>query len=59
MGSGKDIFKGKFNFATYDARKKLNITYSLVQRAEYRYISPSTQEYQKLENKLKQDLTEE
>ena len=47
-GSGKAIFEGGFKFAASEARKKFDST-----------ASPSTQEYQKLECKLKQDLTDQ
>ena len=56
-GAGKDIFEGGFKFAASEARKKSDSTASAVQREEYRSASPSTQEYQTLEGKLKHDST--
>ena len=53
MGVGKDIFEGAFKFAASEARKKFDSTASAVQREEDRSTSPSTQEHQKLEGKLK------
>ena len=58
-GSGKDIFEGVFNFSASEARKKSHSIDSEVHREEYRSTSPSTQEYQKLEGKLKHDLAGE
>ena len=52
-GAGKDIFEGGFKFAASEARKKFNSTESAFQREEYRSASPSTQEHQKFEGKLK------
>ena len=46
-------------FEAYEARKKFDITDSSVQIEEDHYASPSNQEYQKLEGKLKHDLTRE
>ena len=59
MGAGKDIVEGGFRFAASEARKNFNITASAVQTDEDRSASPSTQEHQKLEGKLKHDLTGE
>ena len=52
IGSGNGIFEGVFNFSASEARKKLDSTYSVVKREEYRSASPSTQEHQNLECKL-------
>ena len=46
------------DFSASGARKKLDITSSSVQIEEYQSVSPSTQEYQILEGKLKQDPTD-
>ena len=56
-GAGKDIFEEGFNFAASEARNNFNITASAVQREEYQYAYTSTQEYKKLEVKLKQNWT--
>ena len=53
MGVGKAIFEGAFKFAASEARKKFYSTASAVQREEDWSASPSTQEHQKLEGKLK------
>ena len=58
-GSGKAVFEGVFKFVASEARKKSNSTASVVQIEEDRSASPSTQEYQKLESKLKHDSTGE
>ena len=52
-GSGKDIFEGGPKFTASEARKKFKIKASAVQREEDRSTSPSTQESQKMEGKLK------
>ena len=44
-------------FLASEAWKKLNCTASKSQIEEYRSAYPISQEYQKLEGKLKQDLT--
>ena len=49
----KAIFEVGFKFVAYEERKKLNSTASSVQREGYCSESPSTQEHQKLEGKLK------
>ena len=43
-GAGKDIFELGFKFSASEARKKLYIKASAVQREEDRSASPSTQE---------------
>ena len=53
-GVGKDIFEGAFKFSAYEARNNFDSTDSAVQREEYRYASPYTQEPQNLEGKLEQ-----
>ena len=52
MVSGKYIFEGSFKFESSEARNSFGSTASAVQREEYRYVSTSTQEHQKLEGKL-------
>ena len=59
MGAWKAIFEGGFNFAASEVRNKLYGTASSVQREEDRSASPSIQEYQHLEGKLKHNSTEE
>ena len=51
--AGKDIFEGAFKFGASEARKKFDSTDSAVQREEDWSESPSTQEHQKLDGKLK------
>ena len=53
MGVGKSIFEVSFKFSGSEARKKLDRTSSAFQREEDRSVSPSTQEHQKMEGKLK------
>ena len=53
MGSVKAIFEGGFKFSESEARKLFDSTASSVQIEEYRSASPSTQEHQKLDGKLK------
>ena len=53
-GVGKATFEGAFKFAAYEARKNFDSTDLAVQREEYRYASPYTQEPQNLEGKLEQ-----
>ena len=48
-----------FEFSAYDTGKNFDSTDSEVQREDDWSTSPSTQEYQKLEGKLKHDLTRE
>ena len=57
--SGKDVFEAGFKFEASKARKKFGVTSSSVYREEDRHISPSSQKYQKLEIKLKHNLTGE
>ena len=52
-GAGKVIFVVGFKFVASEARKNFDSTSSSVQREEDRSASPSTQEHQKLEVKLK------
>ena len=58
-GAGQAIFEIGFKLTASEARQKFEGTDSAVQRKEDSSASPSTQEYQKLEGKLKQDLTGE
>ena len=58
-GSGKAIFEGMFKFAASEAKKKFDRKDSAVQREEDWSASPSTEEYQKLEGKLKHNSTRE
>ena len=58
-GARKAIFEGGFNFAASGVRNKLYGTASSVQREEDRSASPSIQEYQNLEGKLKHNSTGE
>ena len=53
------IFEGGLKFSASKASENFNITASAFQREEYRSSSPSTQEYQKLEGKLKHNSTGE
>ena len=53
LGAGKAIFEGWSNFSDSKARKNLDSTASEVHIGEDRYAYSSTQEYQKLEGKLK------
>ena len=55
----KAIFEGGFNFSASEVKNKLYGTASAVQREEDRYASPYTQDYQKLEGKLKYNLNGE
>ena len=48
-----------FEFSAYDTGKNFDSTDSEVQREDDWSTSPSTQEHQKLEGKLKHDLTGE
>ena len=57
--SGKAIFEGGLKFAALEADKKFDSTASQVQREEDRSAYPSTQEYQKLEGKMKHNYTGE
>ena len=54
-----DIFEEGFNFAASEVRNKFYVTASSVQREEDQSTSPSIQEYQNLEGKLKHNLTGE
>ena len=58
-GARKAIFEVGFNFAASEIRNKLYGTASSVQREEDRSSSPSIQEYQNLEGKLKHNSTGE
>ena len=53
--SGKAIFGVGLKFSASEARKKSDSTYSALQIEEQWSASISTQEYQKLEGKLKQN----
>ena len=55
-GAVKDIFEGGFKSAASEARKKFDIITSALHKEEERSASPSTQEHQKLEGKLKHRL---
>ena len=59
MGSGNDIFEGVFKFSPSEARDKFDSTASSVQIEEDRSTSPYTQQYKKVEVKLKHDSTGE
>ena len=59
MGAWKAIFEGGFNFAASEVRNKFYGTASSVQREEDRSASPSIQEYQNLDGKLKHNSTGE
>ena len=58
-GAWKAIFEGGFNFTASEVSNKFYGTASSVQREEDRSASPSIQEYQNLEGKLKHNLTGE
>ena len=58
-GSGKATFKIGYKFSVSEARNNFDRIDSSVQREEDRSSSPSTQEYQKLDSKLKHNLTGE
>ena len=58
-GAQNAIFEGKYKFSDSEARKNYDSTDLAVQREQDRSASPSTQEHQKLEDKLKQNSTEE
>ena len=49
------IFEGGLKFSASETREKFYSKYSAVYIEEYRFASPSTQYYQKLEGKTKQD----
>ena len=51
MVAGHDIFEGGFKFAASEARHNFDSTALSVYIYEYRYSSPSTQEYQKVDGK--------
>ena len=52
-GAGKSIFEVGFKFSASGERKKFDSTASAIQREEDRCVSPSNQEHQSLEGKLK------
>ena len=59
MAAGKVIFEVGFKFSASEARDNFDGTASAVQIEEYQSVSLSSQEYQKLEGKLKQDWNRE
>ena len=59
MVAGNSIFEGVLKFSASEARKNFDITDSEFQVEEDHYEYTSTQEYQKLEGKLKHDSTGE